>query len=292
MKNSALFGILLISMIASAAVYSVWAQSEVLLGVKEGDNFTYSFVVNWSSTDPNAIVPQQFADMNRTLSIHMNVTSTGGTMANLDITTTMRDGTQTSEPGYVEVSRGGYVGAPLFIIGANLTAGNQVYPLSEPAAVAAGHSAMPFTINETITRTYLGTSKTVNHYTESSTNATTGDTEQKDAYYDQTTGVLMEMKLQFSSSSSGETDSEQWKITQFNNAVGPSDGTNNNGTDGTNSNALLSWLIPVVVAVVAVIVIVLIVVVMLRRRGKPKAQPSETTQTQPSTPSTPSTYDI
>jgi hypothetical protein len=288
MKNSTLIGILLISIIASGAVYSVWAQNEVLLGVKEGDNFTYSFVVTWSSTDPNAIVPQQFADMNRTLSIHMNVTSTGGTMANLNITTTLRDGTQTTEPGYVEVARGGYVGAPLFLIGANLTAGNQVYPFSEPAAVAAGHSAMPFTINETITRTYLGASKTVNHYTESSTNATTNDTEQKDAYYDQATGVLMEMKLQFTSSSSGETDSEQWKITQFNNAVVPSDGTNNDGTGGT-TDTLPSWLIPVVIVVVAVVVIVLIVAVMLRRRGKPKAQTSETAQTQPSNPST---YDI
>lgn len=285
MKKSVYITILLACVLTSAAISGALAQTGSLLGVKPGDNFTYTFEVFWSSTDPNAIAPQEFSDMNQTLLIHMNVTDVGETMASLNITTTLRGGTVTSAPGYVEVSRGGFVGAPLFIIGANLTAGDQAYPQSDPAAVAVGQAATPFTINETVARTYLGTARPVNHYTESSTNATTGDQEQKDLYYDQATGVLLEMTLGYTSATSGESDSEHWKINQFNNAEVPSDGTDNDGTDGTTSNALPSWLVPVVIAVVAVVVIVLIVAIVIRRRGKPDVQTTAPAQTSPSAPS-------
>lgn len=285
MKKSVYIAILLTCVLTSAAISCAFAQTGSLLGVKPGDNFTYTFEVFWSSTDPNAIAPQEFSNMNQTLLIHMNVTDVGPTMASLNITTTLRGGTVTSEQGYVEVSRGGFVGAPLFIIGANLTAGGQVYPQSDPAAVAVGQAATPFTINETVNKVYLGTARPVNHYTESSANATSGDQEQKDLYYDQATGVLLEMTLGYTSTVSGESDSEHWKINQFNNAEVPSDGTDNGGSDGTTSNgALPSWLVPVVIAVVAVVVVVLIAAVMLRRRKKPEVQPSAPAQTPPSAP--------
>ena len=77
MKKSIFIGILLACIIASAAIYGAWAQGESLLGVSAGDNFTYSFVVSWSSTDPNVVVPQEFSNMNQTLSIHFNVTDVG-----------------------------------------------------------------------------------------------------------------------------------------------------------------------------------------------------------------------
>jgi hypothetical protein len=188
MKNRVIVGVLLICVLAGATIYSVLAQSETLVGVKKGDNFTYTFIVNWSSTDPNVVVPQEFSDMNQTLLIHFNVTDVGSTIAYLDINKTMRGGSISSSQGYIEVVSGRGVDALLFIIGANLTAGQKAYPQSDPAAVKAGVSAESFTIAETVTRTYMKIAKTVNHYIETVTNQTTGDYVKREAYYEQSTG--------------------------------------------------------------------------------------------------------
>ena len=285
MKDRLLVGLLLVCILASAAVYGVYAQTTPVLGIKEGDKFTYMFTVNWNSADANDVVPQEFSDMNKTLSIGFNVTSAVGYMANLDITTTLRDGTHTTESGYIEVARGGSVGASLFVIGANLTAGDQVYPQSDPAAVKVGQAAAPFKITETLNKTYLGTSRTVNHYVERVTNTTTGDYVDRSAYYDQATGVLMEMKIEHYWATLGETDSEHWDIVQFNSAQAPSDGTNDGGNgNGSDSNdPLQSWIVPLaIVAVVVVVVATLATMLVLRKRRKADVQ--ERPQTSPRTP--------
>ena len=142
MKNKVFIAMLLVCALTSAAVYGAWAQAESVLGVKAGDNFTYSFEVFWSSTDPNKVVPQEFSDMNQTLSIHFNVTDVGSTIAYVNITKLTRDGTQAVEQGFIEVSAGrGTDNAQLIIIGANLTAGDKAYPQSDPAAVSGRGSS-------------------------------------------------------------------------------------------------------------------------------------------------------
>src|SRR3990170_2293642 len=83
MKNKVFIAMLLVCALTSAAVYGALAQGESLLGVKAGDNFTYSFEVYWSSTNPSKIVPQEFSNMNQTLSIHFNVTDVGSTIPNV-----------------------------------------------------------------------------------------------------------------------------------------------------------------------------------------------------------------
>ena len=275
MKNRVLVGVLLACIIASATVCGVMAQSETMLGVKAGDNFTYQFVVNWSSTDPNVVVPQEFSDMNKTLLIHFNVTDVGPTIAYLNITKTMRGGDVSDSQGYIEVVSGRGVDALLFIIAANLTAGQQAYPQSNPNETEHGVSAASFTITETIPRTYMSVSKTVNHYAETVTNQTTGDYVKRDAYYEQSTGVLMEMRIEHYWASLGETDSEKWTITQFNNEGAVTPAGNNDGTDGSTDNStsgLPSWLVPAVIVVVVVVVVALAATVMLMRRKKPQAE--------------------
>ncbi len=288
MKNRVLVGVLLTCILAGATVYSVLAQSETILGVKAGDNFTYTFVVNWSSTDPNVVVPQEFSDMNQTLLIHFNVTNVGPTIAYLDINRTMRGGSTSSSQGYIEVISGRGVDALLFIIAANLTAGQQAYPQSNPNETARGVSAQSFTITETVPKTYMGVAKTVNHYTETVTNQTTGDFVKRDAYYEQSTGVLMEMRIEHYWASLGETDSEHWTITQFNSegAYIPTgnDGTNNNGTDTNNTGGgLPSWLVPVLVVVVVVLVVALVAAIVFMRRKKPQATTETPAAAQPPT---------
>jgi hypothetical protein len=282
MRNRLFVGALLACVLAGAFVYTALAQSEVLLGLKDGDNFTYSFIVNWSSTDPNEVVPQEYSNMNQTLSIHFNVTSAAATIVNLNITNLNRDGTNSTEMGYSSISTGRYSGAPLFIIGANLTEGDQVYPDSDPVAVAAGAAALSFTINETVPKSYLGTARQVNHYTNREDNVTSGDYVTRSAYYDQTTGLLMEMTIEHYWASLGETDSEHWRITQFNSATAPAD---NNQNDGTSNEGLPSWLVPAVIVVVVVVVVVLVVALVVTMRKKPKVQAATPPPAQPEVPS-------
>ena len=278
MKNKVFITILLVCSIASVAVYGAWAQDEGVLGVKPGDNFTYSFEAFWSSTDPSQIVPQEFSNLNQTLSIHFNITDAGSIIAYMNITKLNRDGTQIVDQGFINVITGRGFEAQLFIIQANLTAGDKAYPDSDPAAVTAGASAESFTISDTTTLSYLGTSREVNHYYESKTD--TNGTVIRNAYFDRTTGVLLELTISHSFvATPDETDSEHWKITQFNSAVAPSD-----GTDGTSSTGSLPyWILYAVIVVVVVIIAALVAMLMLRRRKKPDVQEPEpiSEETQP-----------
>lgn len=274
---------LLICALSSAAVYGAWAQPAPIVGVKPGDNFTYSFEVRWSSTNPSEVVPQMYSDWNQTLSIHMNVTDAGYTSAYLTITRSMRDGTHTTENGIIEVSAGrGTQNAQLFIIGANLTGGDKAYPLSDETSVKAGAAAASFTITETVAKTYLGASMTVNHYSERVTNATTGNYVNRDAYYDKATGILLELTLENYFTSPEEIVTQHWKIIQLNNAGAiPSDGGNH---DGTTTGGVSSDLLTIIAIVVVVVIVVALAAVLMLRRRK-KAQP----QVPPPAPASPPT---
>jgi hypothetical protein len=153
--------------------------------------------------------------------------------------------------------------------------------MSDPAAVAAGAAAEAFTIKETITKTYLGTTKTVNHYNERVNNATTGDYVDRDAYYDKETGVLLEMTITHYYANYQETDSENWKINQFNSVSASPDGTDGT-TNGNSNGAFPDWFVPVVAAVVIVIIAMLITVIVLNRRKRPQLEEPATEPVQPS----------
>jgi hypothetical protein len=270
MKNKVFIVSLMVCALTSITVYGAWAQTESLLGVKAGDNFTYSFAAFWSSTNPNQIVPQEFSNLNKTLSIHFNITDTNPSTAYVNVTRLNRDGTQVVDVGFINVVTGRGLEAQLFIIQANLTAGDKAYPDSDPAAVASGASAESFTLSDTTTLTYLGVSRDVNRYYESKTDE--NGTVVRDGYFDKATGVLLELTISYSSVSTPvETDSEHWKITQFNSAVGPSD-----GTDGENSTGSLpDWVVYAVIAIVVVSIAALVAILMLRRRKKPDVQEPE-----------------
>jgi hypothetical protein len=278
MKGKIFVTVFLVCALSSMVIFGVFAQAGSL-GVKAGDNFTYSFDVVWSSTNPSKVVPTEFSDMNKTRSIHVNVTDVGLTIAYVDISKRMIDGTQVNTPGFIVVTTGHGVEAQLFIIGANLTAGDEVYPLSEGPPAAAES----FTITETVTLTYLGTSREVNHYHESKTDV--DGTVTRDAYYDRATGILLEMTISHSFVVNvDETDSEHWKITQFNSVETPSDGTTD-GTNGTGSTgALPDWVLYAVIVAVVVVVAALAAVVVLRRRKKPEVEAPEPSPVEPQPP--------
>ena len=247
----------LICVFVSASAMSAFAQVEEVLGVKAGDNFSYSFEDFWSSTNPTDLPPQVFTDLNQT-EFHFNVTDIAFTVAYVNVTILRADGTEEVEPGFIDVNTGrGVQLTQLFIIAANLTAGDEAYPASQgpPAAVDS------FTISGTTTMTYLGSSREVNRYSERTTTA--DGYNNTDAYYDQKTGVLLEMTLEYYYSPSGETSSEHWKIYQFNEeSVSPSDGTG-------APEAWLKWVLP---AIVVIVIVALLAALFLKRRRKPQEQ--------------------
>jgi hypothetical protein len=104
----------------------------------------------------------------------------------------------------------------------------------------------------------------------------------RDAYYDKATGVLLEMTLSHSFVVNvDETDSEHWKITQFNSAE--TTPPNGGGTGGTNSFDWSSLLVPAVIVAVFVVVVVVTLLVM-RRRKKPEVQEPEPLPAEPQPP--------
>ena len=254
----------LICALVAVSAQSAFAQVEEVLGVKAGDNFTYSFEIFWSSANPDVFPPQELLDLNQTQSIHFNVTDVGVSIAYVDMTRLMLDGTQDTTQGFIEVTSGRGVEAQLFIIAANLTAGDKAYPFSEGAPAAVDS----FTIGETVTMTYLGSSREVNRYSENK--ATDDGYLNTYAYYDRKTGVLLEMTLEHYYSSLDEKDREHWEIYQFNQvSVPPSDGGTTDGTGSTE--AWSTWVLPAIVVVV-VVVVALLAVLFLRRRRKPEVQ--------------------
>jgi flagellar biosynthesis/type III secretory pathway M-ring protein FliF/YscJ len=133
--------------------------------------------------------------------------------------------------------------------------------------------------------TYLGTLRDVNHYHASET--LTDGSVIRDAYYDKATGILLEMTLQHSFAvnvDETDTDSEHWKVTQFNEAAAPTDGTDD-GTNGTDStSALPEWVLYAAIVAVVVVAATLIAVVILRRRKKPEVQAPPPAPVQPPNP--------
>ena len=268
MKKRILIAMIMSFVLISVAVFCAWAQDATMVGVKAGDNFTYRFYVLWSSTGTGQVVPEELSDWNRTISIHLAVTDVVPTIAYIETTRTMSDGTNSSSQGFIDVNSGRGVDAQLFIIGANLAAGDKAYPESTAEAVAAGAAAASFTIDETLTRSYLGTSRTVNRCSERTTNVTSGDSGSTDAYYDKETGILLEMNTENFLADTKETLSLHWKIIQFNSAAASPD-----ETDGTDSTSWLpSWFVPVVIVVPIAVVAVLAVAIFFRRRNKRRTQ--------------------
>ena len=98
------------------------------------------------------------------------------------------------------------------------------------------------------------------------------------------TGILLEMTISHNFvATSDETDSEHWKITQFNSAETPSDGTD--GTDGTGSSSTLpDWVFYAVIIAVVVVVAALVAVLMLRRRKKTDVEEPAPSPVEPQPP--------
>lgn len=160
--------------------------------VKVGDWAKYGDIkVIWNSNDPNAQPDQNLINANATTWINITVTDVSATIITFQNTTALKNGTLITNTAFVDVDSG--TGEALTFISAGLNAGEHLYSTEQDILLA---------INETITRTYSGVVRDVNHL-----NLTRRFLNQSDLsinvyislnyYWDKATGVLTERQGTF-----------------------------------------------------------------------------------------------
>jgi hypothetical protein len=111
-----------------ATASSVSAQT-ILPGVSKGEIFDYSYYLLWNSTDPSAIPPREYIELNNTQQIQLKITAVSGSNINVDYVKLFKNGTRTVESGSINIESGTVtIPAGFLIISANLSKNQRVYP--------------------------------------------------------------------------------------------------------------------------------------------------------------------
>jgi hypothetical protein len=183
-------------------------------GVTEGDVFTYDVMGLWSSTDPNATMPESFLQLNMTEWYRVTVTGVSGTEVSIDTTWRFTNGTELKGTGSVNVETGISYGGFWAIYATNLNANDLVRPLGPDRS----------TVNETITREYGagGTRETnrvslvLQYYDADDPTFSTTWTEYSNTHFDRQTGMLVELRDINMYTNPQQTTTIVWKIKESN----------------------------------------------------------------------------
>jgi hypothetical protein len=177
--------IILILTIIIFAYLGTSAQARVP-GVSVGDTFTFDVTSFWNSSDPNAVVPQEFLETNQTESFRVTITNINGSIVTTLDTWVFKNGTESNSTGLVSVESGTSSGGFWAVVAANLGKGDLLHP--------AGTDGI--TVNETIMREYPSGARETNHFklNYQGNDETYGYyTEEGDYYFDRATGMLVEL---------------------------------------------------------------------------------------------------
>jgi len=152
------------------------------VGVKVGDWTLYQVNYTYSTNDPEPPLPRPPSEVFEIEQFRFFVQNVHETNVTFRFTTYYEDGTEETIERFIDVNTG--EGIPVFIIGANLTADNIIYP---------DHWS-EIRINETIPRRYLDVIRETNHYCRE-TSAYHDSYEENSSihiYWDRATGFLTE----------------------------------------------------------------------------------------------------
>jgi hypothetical protein len=197
----------LVVLLCLTMVGSAWAQTRVP-GVFQGNTFTYDVTAFWSSNDPSAVVPADLLDINKTEYYRVTI----GLVSGAEITTQtvwhFTNGTETSAVGTINVETGVNNGGFWAIVAGNLGANDRLHP--------SGQNYI--TVNETVTRDYLGGSRETNHLilTLQDSDASGDFIEHVDYYFDKQTGMLVQLNDAKVYSNPTTTTTKYWKIKESN----------------------------------------------------------------------------
>jgi len=159
-------------------------------GVGSGKVITYGdFLALWDSELPDAVVPQNFIDVNNTLSVVNTVLSTSDSMLSFDSRTTYRNGTEQVAINQTIDVKSGSGNGNLTFVAAELEAGDRVYLTGDFSITR---------INSTGLRRYCGLMRET-----SLLNVTQVVAERRMAfwaeyYWDKATGILVEQFWSYS----------------------------------------------------------------------------------------------
>jgi len=242
----------------SFADVAITQSQEVAIGVNVGDWTRYGDIMaEWNSTDPNANPSQEISELENTVWFENVVVNIYYGQINFRQTVQFVNDTQKVRMLQVDLYNG--LGNDTFMFApAGLSEGDPLYEYSI--------ETYPIWINETISRTYIGAMRVVNHISLTVPYFVEGDPPQNlltsiSYYWDKETGVLTERYGSFNNHTGGFVTS--WlrsdRIVETN-LWGTEDGpsTNGNGTDG----------FPYAIVAVILAVAILIAAWILRMNAK------------------------
>jgi hypothetical protein len=238
------------------------------VGVKAGDWVKYGQItVTWTG---NGTEPSSVTDLKKVDWVRIDILSVEGTTANLNFTQHFNNGTQTFQSMTTDVQSGNSGAGLAFLVASNLTFGDPLSPQT-PQTV----------INQTVTGLYAGANRNVNMI--DSVSSFQGYTSEYKLYWDQTTGILVELYTnQTGLAGPGSYEELSLKATET------------NLWSANASDLIQNNLIYIIAGIAAVIVIVAAATtIVLRRRKTPSPEqppppPPSAPQSPPSPPSPPS----
>lgn len=250
------------------------AQTQAVVGVKQGDVFTYNFMVFWSSNSTGS-PPSQLAAFNETEWLRVTVTGVSNSTISTQITIHFRNETEGNSTGTFNVDTGEDLGGPPFI-GAGLAPNETVYPSGSPGLV----------MNDTVTRKYTSGDRETNNLIEDAMGVSnygnyTGTAEY---FFDKDTGALVEYSTNYIYpdqtvlTRSVIISSSVWAVQSSPSPTPPSISTSpSTATPQSSSTPTSSSLIPtssdvqtehILIAAAAVIIVVAVAVLLVIRRRR------------------------
>jgi hypothetical protein len=228
--------ILAIILVCSSLLLTTVSAQTVLPGVTNGEIFTYSYNIIWTSTDQSATPPADLVDYNNTQEIQFKITSVSGSQIGVDFIRIFKNGTQTTQSGSIDVQSGiTTVPFGFLIIGSNLNKNDKVYP-------DGGYQ----TIIDTETRTYSTGQRETNVISGEDSSGGTS------IYFDKVKGVAVEYSYEIRSYSGDFSISSTEKMVN------------------TNSDIWTAPEFPIyyVLLILSVVIVVVIVLLMIMRKRK------------------------
>jgi hypothetical protein len=163
-------------------------------GVAAGNSFSYADLsLNWYSNDTNATLPSSFHDFNETQMLNVTITDVQGTNITAHEVQSFKNGTYAQSDGFVDVETGEGINLTVWVIAADLNAGDTIYNMT-------GGAYSGWVINDTVYRMYPDGLRQTNHINSTMTEVTENQTlsASKNFYWDRLTGVMVEESWEFS----------------------------------------------------------------------------------------------